>query len=80
MSDKFLPGDPVMINPDAFESKEKFQAIIGADKDVSQLWPPQSFVGTVVDYMGPNEDALVVQWDCLGDAGFLFFTRELRSA
>jgi hypothetical protein len=77
---KFLPGDPVMINPEAFENKEKFQAIVGGDRDVSKLWPPQSYIGTVVDYMGPNEDALVVQWDCIGDMGFLLFTGELRSA
>ena len=77
-----MPGDPVMIDPDAFESKEKFIQIVAGngDRDVSMLWPPQSYIGTVVDYMGPNEDALIVQWDIIGPVGFLFFTGELRSA
>jgi hypothetical protein len=78
---KFEVGDPVMINPDAFESKEKFKQIVSPDRDdILKLWPPQSYIGTVVDYMGPNEDALVVQWDIIGPIGFLFYPGELRSA
>lgn len=77
---RFVVGDPVMINPDTLP-KDQLQRISEWNKlKLDTLYPPLSYTGTVIDFHGGNERALIVKWDHLGDDGHLFFENELRPA